>query len=158
MSKIFIENYRGFDIEFDTSNEKFTCIATEEKTKESNSFTAVRKFVDDYKKTNQDFKPFWIESIPGKFNSDNQGKYKVIGVRKDGRFVIENEKAEKDQLSDFYLSDYMLVKPENQDGMDKYRELEKESERQRAENSEKRKVVIATLNIVTLKEYKRTLQ
>jgi len=38
MSKILIENYRGFDIEFDTQYEKFQCIITEENTKESNSF------------------------------------------------------------------------------------------------------------------------
>ena len=42
MSKILIENYRGFDIEFETSNEKFQCVCTEDDTKESNSFAAVK--------------------------------------------------------------------------------------------------------------------
>ena len=80
MSKILIETYRGFDIEFDTNCEKFQCICTEDNAKESTSFTAVKKFIDDYKKINQDFKPFLVESIPDSYKTE---KLKVIGVRKD---------------------------------------------------------------------------
>ena len=111
MSKILIETYRGFDIEFDTNCEKFQCICTEENAKESTSFTAVKKFVDDYKKTNQDFKPFWVEPTPERYKS---GKLKVIGVRKDGRFVAEDSKGNKGQISDYDLKDYMLLKSENE--------------------------------------------
>ena len=55
MSKILIDNYRGFDIEFETINEKFQCIITDELVKESISFSAIKKFVDEYKKINQDY-------------------------------------------------------------------------------------------------------
>ena len=68
MSKILIDNYRGFDIEFETINEKFQCIITDELVKESISFSAIKKFVDEYKKTNQDFKPFYVESTPDRYN------------------------------------------------------------------------------------------
>jgi hypothetical protein len=155
MSKILIETYRGFDIEFDTNCEKFQCICTEESAKESTSFTAVKKFVDDYKKTNQDFKPFWVEPIPERYKNS---KLKVIGVRKDGRFVAENSKGEKFQISDYDLNDYMLLKPENEIAINKLSELKVKEEQQRLENNETRKLIISEINIVTLKEYKKSLQ
>ena len=155
MSKILIETYRGFDIEFDTNCEKFQCICTEENAKESTSFTAVKKFVDDYKKTNQDFKPFWVEPTPERYKS---GKLKVIGVRKDGRFVAENSKGDKIQISDYDLNDYMLLKSENEMAMNKLSELKTKEEQQRVENNETRKLIISEINIITLKDYKKQLQ
>ena len=155
MSKILIETYRGFDIEFDTNCEKFQCICTEENVKESTSFAAVKKYVDDYKKANQDFKPFWIESVPERYK---RGKLKVIGVRKDGRFVAENSKGDKIQISDYDLNDYMLLQPENEMAMNKLSELKAKEEQQRLENNETRKLIISEINIVTLKDYKKQLQ
>ena len=157
MSKILIETYRGFDIEFDTNCEKFQCICTEDNAKESTSFTAVKKFVDDYKKTNQDFKPFWVELIPGSY-SYKTDKLKVIGVRKDGRFVAENSKGDKIQISDYSLNEYMLLKPENEIAMNKLSELKAKEEQQRLENNKARKLIISEINIVTLKDYKKQLQ
>ena len=155
MSKILIETYRGFDIEFDTNCEKFQCICTKENAKESTSFTAVKKFVDDYKKTNQNFKLFWVEPIPERHKSE---KLKVIGVRKDGRFVAENSKGDKTQISDYDLDDYMLLKPENEMAMNKLSELKLKEKQQRDENNETRKRIISEINIVTLKDYKKQLQ
>ena len=155
MSKILIETYRGFDIEFDTNCEKFQCICTEENVKESTSFAAVKKYVDDYKNANQDFKPFWIEPVPERYK---KGKLKVIGVRKDGRFVAENSKGDKIQMSDYDLDDYMLLQPENEMAMNKLSELKAKEEQQRLENNETRKLIISEINIVTLKDYKKQLQ
>jgi len=155
MSKILIEKYRGFDIEFDTNCEKFKCICTEENAKESTSFTAVKKFVDEYKKTNQDFKPFRIEPTPDGYKNS---KLKVIGMRKDGRFVAENSKGEKNQISDYDLDRYMIFKPENEMAINKLSELKAKEEQQRLENNETRKLIISEINIVTLKEYKKLLQ
>lgn len=155
MSKILIETYRGFDIEFDTNYEKFQCICTEENVKESTSFTAVKKYVDDYKKTNQEFKPFWVEPTPERYKTE---KLKVIGVRKDGRFVAENPKGDKIQILDYELNDYMILKPENEMAMNKLSELKVKEEQQRFENNEMRKLIISEINIVTLKDYKKLLQ
>ena len=159
MSKILIETYRGFDIEFDTNCEKFQCICTEENVKESTSFAAVKKYVDDYKKTNQDFKPFWVETAPERYPERYKScKLKVIGIRKDGRFVAENSKGEKIQISDYDLNDYMLLKQENEMAMNKLSELKAKEEQQRVENNETRKLIISEINIVTLKDYKKQLQ
>lgn len=154
MSKILIENYRGFDIEFDTDCEKFQCIATDENVKESNSFTAVKKFVDDYKKTNQDFKPFWIDPTPKGYKTK---KMKIIGLRKDSRFVAENNEGGKEQVSDYDISKYMILKPENETGMRLLKELEVKKEQQRVENNNHREQIISTLNIITLAYYKKLL-
>jgi len=157
MSKILIENYRGFDIEFDTNCEKFQCVATDENTKESSSFAAVKKFVDDYKKANQDFSPFWVEFTPSGYSSFKDNNLKVIGIRKDGRFVAENKNGIQQQISDYDLNDYMLLKPENETGMLLLQELESKIKQQRVENDNNRKQIISTLNIITLKDYKKLL-
>lgn len=154
MKKILIKNYRGFDIEFDVDFEKFECICTAENTKESTSFSAIKKFIDEYKKTNQDFKPFWVELIPNKYKSE---KLKVIGIRKDGRFVAENSKGEKNQIADFELNRYMIVKPENEMVIKKFYEQIEKEKKQEAENFEANNQIMSELNIITLKEYKNSL-
>ena len=153
---ITIENYRGFDIEFNTSSEKFLCIATEETTKESKSFSAVRKFVDEYKKTNQDFKPFYVEKIPER-SYGRYKKVKVIGIRKDNSFVAEIENGEKFQIGDYDTKDYMLFNESNKPKLQLLDELEAEFEAYRKKYVANKKEVIDTMDIADLKEYKKTL-
>ena len=43
-----IENYRGYTINFNTEKERFETGITEDLTKESLSFSAVKKFIDDF--------------------------------------------------------------------------------------------------------------
>jgi hypothetical protein len=155
MSKILIENYRGFDIMFDTNYEKFQCIITDENSKESVSFAAMKKFIDDYKKENQLFKPFWVEPIPGSYKVD---KLKIIGIRKDERFVAEKGNGEKIQISDYELKDYMLIISENENALKLLQELNEKEKLQNIENSKNRKQIISTLNIITLNNYKNLLQ
>ena len=152
--KILIEKYRGFEIYFDSQYEKFQCIITEEVSKESLSFAAVKKFVDEYKKTNQDFKPFFVEPTPLYSFKES---FKIIGIRKDGRFVTENTKGEKGQLPDYHLSDYMIVKEENKELISELHKLNNEEKLLISDFSKKRKDLISKLNITTLKEYKQTL-
>ena len=156
MSKILIINYRGFDIEFDTNYEKFQCIITEEKAKESNSFFAIKGFIDDYKKNNQDFKPFWIELLPNSYRN-KKGKLRVVGIRKDGRFVSEDKDGKKEQISDYDISDYMIVKPENESFLSELSTLKNEIEQREYEDKLKIKEIISKLNIVSLKDFKLSL-
>lgn len=157
MNKILIENYRGFDIEFDSDAEKFQCIITEDNTKESASFSAVKKFIDDYKKENIGFEPFWVVLTPSNRFS-NARRLQIIGVRKDGRFVTQNEVGKKDQLSDYSLSDYMLDMPENKTILSALDELDKESNKQIIEMKNKKAELVSKLNIITLKEYKEQIK
>lgn len=154
---IVIENYRGYNITFDTSAEKFECVCTENDSKESSSFAAVKKFIDEFKKANQDFKPFWVERIPGTFGYEPK-KLKVIGIRKDKRFIVETEDNKQEQLSDYNLKDYMIIKPENKEVLNKLDMLAKKEAEQKLENAAVRKELTSKLVVVNLQEYKASLE
>ncbi len=156
MSKVFIENYRGFDIEFDTDYAKFQCVLTEDNSKESPSFPSIKKFIDDYKKDNQDFKPFWIEPNVSEMAFKSK-RLKVVGLRKDGRFVAEDENGNKEQISDFDLKYYMVVKEENKPILAELNQLKELEERQRNENKSTLKSIISRLDIETLEDFKKKL-
>lgn len=156
MSKILIENYRGFDIEFDTNAEKFQCIVTEDNAKESVSFTAVKKFVDEYKKINQSFNPFWITPIPS--SCGDKAKRKIVGIRKDGRFVSEDTNGNKEQFSEYYEKDWMLVKPENETILSSLETIKSEFKEKETAYKAERDRLISTLNIVNLKDYKSQIK
>jgi len=157
MKRVLIETYRGFDIEFDPNDEKFKCICSEDNTKESGSFSAVKKFVDEYKKINQDFKPFWVQPIPGNMFV-NRSPLKIIGVRKDGRFMSEDPNGKKGQISDYELLYYMLEKDENKTILNEINELDEKMEEQRIEYSKNRDLLISKLNVVNLQTYKELLK
>lgn len=153
--KVTIENYRGFDIYFDTDYEVFQCIVADESAKESKSYTSVKKFVDDYKKDNQDFKPFWVYPNPDD-GYVNKEKLRVIGLRKDGRFIAER-KGERVQISDYDLKRYVLEDIDNERFFVLLNQLSSEIERQRLENIEARKKILSGMKLTTLADYKKTL-
>ncbi len=155
MNKITIENYKGFDIEFNIDYEKFQCVVAEDNTKESKSFSAVKKFIDEYKKSNQDFKPFYVEANPDEYYG-RRDTLKIIGIRKDDRFVYEKD-GSKNQLADIYLSNYILKKDENQKILSELGELEDELNAYQRKCLSAKEELLAKLNIVTLKDHKKTL-
>ena len=155
--KITIENYRGFDIEFDTNCEKFQCIVTEGNTKESKSFSAVKKFVDDYKKDNQDFKPFYVVSNPENRMYREKERLKIIGIRKDGRFMAETKSGDKKQISDYDLKDYILDVETNERYFTLLEQFDSEQKAFLKEHKEKVEKVYDNMQLVTLKEHKQTL-
>lgn len=111
--KIEIENYRGWEIYFDTEKETFYAQSDEHARGESKkSFAAAKKFIDDFIKDNTEFKPIWVESPPSSWSGKN--KIKLIGIRKDKRFIYEGDKGEKEQLPEYNEKDYILVNPDNE--------------------------------------------
>lgn len=154
--KTIIENYRGFEIYFDTDYEVFQCICTEEDNKESKSFSAVKKFIDDYKKDNHGFSPFLVDPNPDRNYSFSEKKQiRIIGVRKDGRFVAKKEDGSKIQVSDYDLNDYIIYKAENEPFFEELNDLSDLVEKQRLENNARKKEILSKMNIVTLKDYKK---
>lgn len=153
--KITIENYRGFDIEFDTDYELFQCICAEEDVKESKSFSAVKKFIDDYKKENQGFKPFDVFPNPNSWSKKKQ--IKIIGVRKDGRFIGQEQNGKKIQIPDYELGDYILYQKENEQHLKNLDFIDDLSKRQTQENNLAKKEIISEMKIVTLKDFKNSL-
>jgi hypothetical protein len=154
--RVLIEKYRGFDIEFDTNNDIFLCVATDESAKESSSFAAVKKFVDDYIKSNGSFNPFWVVKHPNG-RCDIGKKTHIVGIRKDGRFISQNADGSKDQISDYSLTEYVLAKPANDEHFASLSKLEKEHDDFMEAYRNSRKEVISQMDLVTLKDYKATL-
>jgi hypothetical protein len=109
--KTIVDNYRGWDIHFDTGNENFSCHSDQyDHATTKRSYTSCKTYIDDFMKDNAKFTPFWVEGVPDGYKDS---KLKIIGIRKDGRFVCEDEKGVKGQVSDYDLGSYMLVKDSN---------------------------------------------
>jgi folylpolyglutamate synthase/dihydropteroate synthase len=111
--RIEIETYRGWQISFDTDKETFYAQSDEyDRGETKKSFASAKAYVDDFIKTNVEFKPVWVETIPSHYQ--DRKKVKIIGIRKDKRFVIEGKNGEKEQLSEYSEKDYILVNAENE--------------------------------------------
>lgn len=122
--KVKIETYRKFDIIFDTENEAFSSVINNDantafkdmkQLKESKSYSAVKKAIDEYIKKNNTFEPFFVRIKPSAycFNPDMK-RIKVIGIRKDGRFIGETKKGNAVQISEYEEKDYILERPEDE--------------------------------------------
>lgn len=120
--KIEIEKYRGFDIEFDTDTELFDALSDfYDKQEYKKSFSAIKKWIDDFVKENQTFQPFYIEKP---FWDNYQNKVlKVVGIRKDGAFVAEDSEGKKQQISKYNEADYIEVVDTNKELANQYREI-----------------------------------
>lgn len=119
MATIHIEEYRGYDIMFNTGSEKFQSDIDDGKDK--NTLSSARKQVDEFIKSNQNFKPFRV------FNPYNLavdintfGKREAIktvtALRKDNAFQTDN----KDQISNYdlnskYGNKWFILKEENKE-------------------------------------------
>ena len=150
--KVEIENYRGWSISFDTEKETFYCHSEQwDRDENKKSYAATKKWIDDFIKENETFKPVWIEKKPSSYNSDK--RIKLIGIRKDGRFIYEDKNGEKKQLSEYEENGYILYNPEN----DKYRE---EAEKIDAEIEQlilKRNAILDKVVGVNLADYKKQI-
>jgi hypothetical protein len=145
MSRILIETYRTWDIWFDTNSEKFIAEnGLNENEKGKPSLTAARKFVDEFRKANAEFKPFEIVGISRSYRGD---QLKIIGIRKDGRYVAEDSKGQKQQISEYSEKDYGLPNADNSAALAEISRLENERDRVRELiQAEEQKLVSATLH------------
>jgi hypothetical protein len=92
---IEITNYRGYSISFNTETETFLSDIGNDGT-EKKSFAATKKAIDDFIKDNQVFVPFEIMDLYW----DGGRLKKIIGIRKDGKFVYEHN-GKKEQLTEY---------------------------------------------------------
>lgn len=120
--KILIENYRGWDIYFNTDKESFYAESNEyDNQQEKKSYASAKKFIDDFIKDNVTFTPFFI------YKEYDQKPIKVVGIRKDKRFVYEGAKG-LEQLSEWSEKDYFLTNEKNEPIFDKINKLLKNRE------------------------------
>jgi hypothetical protein len=150
--KVEIETYRGFEISFDSDTEEFYGISDRhDKDISKKSFSATKKFIDDFIKENQEFKPFNVEPNPNAYGGK---KGRIIGIRKDKRFIIELANGKKEQISDYQEKDFIMV---NSDNKMLWLELEKIS-KERELLTDKEKEVKSKIKAKTLRDYKNELE
>lgn len=150
--RTLITEYRGWEIFFDTDKEEFYTISNEhDKDITKKSFASTKKFVDDYIKENNSFKPILVQKEPSMFN--NGEIIKLIGIRKDGNFMYEDKDGKKQRLSSYDEKDYFLINPENDEPFKKIAELEKRRDEIGSEIKEIKKTIIK----VDVKQVKRNL-
>ena len=150
--KIQIEEYRGWSISFDTDKESFYCHSDNyDRDQIKQSYLSTKKWIDDFIKDNEKFKPIWIEAKPSTYVSYQ--KIKLIGIRKDGRFIFEDEKGNKKQLSDHQEKDYVLLNPDNY----KYRKEAELIDLKIEELRLKRNAILKNVSGVELVDYKKQI-
>ena len=110
--RVLIENYRGWEIYFDTDKEEFCTVSNEyDKQETKRSYASSKKYIDDYIKSNNVFKPIKVQKMPTMFS---EGKViTLIGIRKDKAFMYEDEEGRKQQLSSYDERDYFIVDSRN---------------------------------------------
>jgi hypothetical protein len=104
--------------------------------------------IDDFIKDNETFKPIWVESKP---NAYGEKRIKIIGIRKDGRFVYEDAKGEKKQLSDYNEKDYILYDEENQKHKIEAAKIDERIEALRVQ----KKLILENVKGIELTDYKK---
>ncbi len=105
-----VDNYRGYEIRFDTNYETFLCDIDDARSVKK-SYSAIKKFIDEYIKENNEFKPFKI--IPNPIDSWGDMKpATVIGVRKDKSYQIETADGTKKALSNYDEKKYWISTPQ----------------------------------------------
>lgn len=150
--RVLIENYRGFYIWFDTSNETFYAASdTEDIGKHKKSYSAAIKYVDDFIKENSVFEPFLVIDVSG-------NKKRIVGIRKDGFFVEESENGDKYQISSWDESKFFEYTPEKQDSL--FEEIDGINNQMETLRTKKRevedKLFVDCLNLKSLKhKYKK---
>jgi hypothetical protein len=111
--KVLIENYRGWEIYFNTDEEDFYTTSNDfDRQQSKRSYAATKKFIDDFIKENTDFRPFKIECMPSIYK--NRDVKTIVGIRKDGVFVYRDKDGSKRQFSAYNEKEYFLVDPENE--------------------------------------------
>lgn len=120
--KTKITDYRGFEIYFDTEIEKFY-VFSDSLDNESTipDFSSAKKYIDDYIKTNQNFKYFYLERLDD--NQYREKKIRILGIRKDNNFVYEDKKGNKRQLSKYDERDYFVIDDRNKPILEEIKKL-----------------------------------
>lgn len=144
--KYDIEEYKGFNIQYDDYSDKFVCdieIGDNVKNAKRSSLDDVRKEIDKFIKANLEFKPFKAICI-------KYGSLKVVevtSIRTDGKFISNNGHISYEEFANFYREhDY--------DALSKLYEIRKEVTDLRYKEIQLEKEVIESLKPIDVSVYK----
>ncbi len=144
--RIHIEEYRGWDIYFNTQTEEFYTISNEyEKQVNKKSFSAAKKYVDDFIKDNINFERVTVVDRSGR-------EIDLIGVRKDGAFMCIENGGEPKQFSKYDESSFFVKHETHSLVFEQVREIEKEKKRLDKQIQELRDGLIKTTTVSELRK------
>lgn len=157
MSKISIDFYRGWEIFFDTDEEKFLAMSEDYNRQETRgSFAAAKKWVDDFLKENEKFVPFDVHTWSGGRRGPT---LKVIGLRKDGRPATEDADGNKGQIGSYHYSgEYILLNPANAPVFAEIEAYDAETERIEQEREKGREPLIAKVVVMTMDDHLKSMK
>jgi hypothetical protein len=139
--RTLITEYRGWEIFFDTDKVEFYTVSNEyDKDNTKKSFASTKKFIDDYIKENDNFKPFFVQKQKSIYSDSDI--IRIIGIRKDGNFMYEDKEGKKRQLSSYSEKDYFLINPENDIAFEKISQLLEQQNKINNEIKEIEKTII----------------
>lgn len=136
--RVLIETYRDWNIYFDTDKEEFyTHSESWDSDKTKRTYAAVKKFVDDFIKDNETFVPFEVENLDR--SASAREIIKIVGIRKDGGWMMQKSGSEPERLSQYYEKDYALYNPDNEPIWQEMKEIEEKHEELRLQKIEIKK-------------------
>ena len=152
MARILIEDYRKWEIFFDTDKEEFYTVSNEyDKDGTKKSFAATKKFIDDYIKDNFKFTPVKVQNVATIYQKARVKT--LIGMRKDGVFMCE-EDGTKSQFSKYDEAQYFLADDAN-DAV--FKEIEDLISERKALDDRIKELDNKVIK-VSVAEYRKTLQ
>lgn len=151
--RVLIENYRGWEIYFNTDSEDFYTMSNEfDKQHTKKSYSSAKKYIDEFIKENNTFKPIKIQRFD--YMSSNPKQYlTLIGIRKDKAFMFEDESGDKKQLSRYDEKEYFVVDQVNEPIFEEIKKLQV----QRDEIDEKFKELRSSIKRVTIEEIRKNI-
>lgn len=161
VNKVFIAEYRGFEIFFDANKETFSYNSDSWDAEKhgKKSFAVVKKEIDEFIKNNSGFQPFLVQCIKWadqKPLSSSEGLALVKGVRKDGVFVLEDGSLVGKYDEKFTY----LVDESNESVFEELKVLVEEKNRLKKELGEVERVIRSCqdkLKLIRLEDYRETL-
>lgn len=147
---IEIENYKGWEIRFNTDAETFECDIDDSRSVKK-SYSAIKNFISAWVKENQTFRQFKIQYKPDSWRESKI--LTVVGKHGNGNLLTKDKDGKTEQLSTYNHSDYMLYDEKNEPLWAELAELSKEHDVIRA----KEKSVRAKFHIVEVKEFAKSL-
>lgn len=107
--RVLIEEYRGVEIFFEKDCEMFSFSFDEGEYGQKQTYNACKTNIDKYIKENQNFEP-----IPIRLDSKPNQISKIVGVRKDGRFVVESPSGARSQYTGSWGGTERIVDPSDE--------------------------------------------
>lgn len=150
--EIEIENYKGFEIRFNTEKETFVCDIDDPKSVKK-SYSALKKFINEFVKDNQTFKPIHLIRDPNDVFTKGK-EITITGKRQDGRLIYKEDGKQR-QLSQYDEKRYILKLEANTQYLKELDELAEERIILLKNLSERAVQISSKLDKITLEEYRK---